>query len=373
MKIISRILLQGVASPFYRRYAGLFLFLFFLLFGIQPSMFDALQLHYALMHSILNEPLFFGAVTAILVLYTLATILFIRSCLYRDAYDFLFLLNALPSWKRFVYLCHLQGALSAPAIVYSLIVCGTGIRENQAVNGILFLLTAGSLSLLAVVASWLFLQRAKGLRQVISSRFSLPVRPGLALFLLKFVFRQQPGRLLLIKLVSFGGLYLFTALDAAVFENRMLWLIFITLLTGHSMIVYRNFWFIENELVFYRNMPVTNIYTLCSLLVVYFLLLLPEAWALRGLWINHGYRADYCWMVLTGPLFLLLVHVLLYTEDMEVSEWLKLLFGIWLVFTLFSLSRHHWLMPGLSLFFSILLFRITYRRYEKNAAVEKAG
>lgn len=150
----------------------------------------------------------------------------------------------------------------------------------------------------------------------------------------------------------------------------MLWLLYITILIGHSIIVYKNFHFIEAELNFYRNLPVRNLVTLLSLLGVYTIILLPEAWALRGVIINHGNAKDFIWMILTGPSLLLLLHCLLYTEDMKMEEFLKLLFGIWIVFVFFSLSRSHWLIPAIAITFSTIVFLMSYYKYEKNSEIE---
>jgi hypothetical protein len=75
-------------------------------------------------------------------------------------------------------------------------------------------------------------------------------------------------------------------------------------------------------------------------------------------------------MLITGPGLLLLLHSLLYTEDMNMEEFLKLLFGVWIVLVLFSLSQNHWLIPLISILFGSIIFLMSYRNYEKNMEVE---
>jgi hypothetical protein len=165
-------------------------------------------------------------------------------------------------------------------------------------------------------------------------------------------------------------LYFFVRTEASVFEERMLWMLYLTSLIGHSVIVYKNFHFMEGDLSFYRNLPFSGFSTLLSLLSVYIILLLPEVWALRALIINQNNAAEYVWMVLTGPSLLLLLHSLLYTEDMGMEEFLKLLFGVWVVFVFFSLSRNHWILPTICFVFSPIIFLMSYYKYEKNTEVE---
>lgn len=374
MDRIDQILTHTIAGPFYRRNAGLFLFLFFLLFGIQPSFYDAVRFHYAVIQSILSSRDFFVVVLGIWLVYVIKALLFVRGCLATGAYDYLFLLNTLPSLQRFLYLLRLSARLLAPAGIYALLVWGISVKEGRIAAGFVFMGLTALLCLFATAVVSRFIHRAKDLQQVVHYRLlPFPIPPTLTGFVLPFMLQKQFPALLLIKLVSFSSLYFFVQLETAVFEDRMLWLLFLTLLTGHSFIIYRNFRFMETELSFYRNLPVRSLATLASLLAVYVIILLPEAWALRGLWVYQHHVGDYVWMILTGPLFLLLIHVLLYTENMGMKELLQLLFGVWIVFVLFSLSKHHWLLPAIGLFFSVLLFRLSYRGYETDSTVKDPG
>jgi len=374
MDRIDQILTHTIAGPFYRRNAGLFLFLFFLLFGIQPSFYDALRFHYAVIQSILSSWDFFLLVLGIWLVYVIKALLFVRGCLATGAYDYLFLLNALPPGQRFLYLLRLSARLLAPAGIYALLVWGISVKEGRIAAGCVFMGAIVLLCLFATAVVSRFIHQAKDLQQVIHYRLlPFPMPPTLTGFVLRFMVQKQFPALLLIKLVSFSSLYFFVQLETAVFEDRMLWLLFLTSLTGHSFIIFRNFRFMETELAFYRNLPVRSLITLAGLLAVYVIILLPEGWALRGLWVHQHHAGDYLWMILTGPLFLLLIHVLLYTENMGLKELLQLLFGVWIVFVLFSLSKQHWLLPAIGLFFSVLLFRLSYRGYETDSTVKDPG
>ena len=370
MNTINKILNHSVAGPFYRQHAGAFLFLFFILFGIQPSFNDALKTHYAFITGILTSRNFFLIALLCWVLYGLKTILFFRSCLQKEAYDFIYDLNAISPTKRFMLLLRLNTLLMAPVAGYGLLILFVAIKDYHLVTGLLVIAILIILCLLTTLTSYSLLQGAKKLQQITRKNISFPFPKTLFGFVLKFILRKQFITLLIIKLLSFNCLYFFVRTDASVFEERMLWLLYITILIGHSIIVYKNFHFIEAELNFYRNLPVRNLVTLLSLLGVYTIILLPEVWALRGVIINHGNAKDFIWMILTGPSLLLLLHSLLYTEDMKMEEFLKLLFGIWIVFVFFSLSRSHWLLPAIAITFSTIVFLMSYYKYEKNSEIE---
>jgi hypothetical protein len=370
MSPVQKIINHSIAGPFYRQQAGAFLFLFFILFGIQPSLYDALRTHYAIISGILTSINFFLVTIACWIFYTIRTIIFVRGCLQKESYDFLFHLNAVKPLTRFGILLQVNSLLHAPLIGYRLLILIVGIKDNSILQGILAFATITILISLATIANYYYLSKAKALQEITTKRFTFLLPKTLTSFVLRYVFRKQFVILIIVKLLSFGCLYFFARTEASVFEERMIWLLYLTSLIGHSVIVYKNFHFIEAEMCFYRNMPVKSIVTILSLLAVYAILMIPEAWALRAVAVSQGNVTDYIWMILTGPSLLLLLHSLLYTEDMTMEEYLKLLFGVWVVFVFFSLSRHHWILPAISLVFGAIIFLISYYKYEKNTEIE---
>jgi hypothetical protein len=371
MKPVCNILSRSITIPFYRQNAGLFLFLFFLLFGTQPSLYHIVTFHYAIIKSILNLGSFFFLTLGIWVLYSFKVISFINGCLKKESYDFLFLMNEIRKGKRFFYLLQMIIHLLAPVWIYGLVVITTAVKEQKWVNAITILFTLITFLVAAAFITYTLLQKAKSLQQISNVTPIFPVLLPVSLFrfCMRFIFQRQFPALLITKLLSFTSLYFFTRMESLLFENRMLWLIFITALIGHSFIIYRLFQFIEKDMSIYRNMPVKKAALLISLFGVYCILLLPEAWALLGVAINQHNWQDYGWMLVTGPGLLLLLHSLLYTEDMKMEGFLKLLFGVWIVFVFFSLSQNHWLMGLVSIVFAIIIFLMSYSQYEKNMEV----
>jgi hypothetical protein len=370
MNPIAKILNRSIAGPFYRQHAGAFLFLFFVLFGIQPSFNDALRTHYAFITGILTSGTFFLIALACWIIYSIKVIIFLRSCLKKEMYDFVFDLNSIQRFKRFMQLFKLNILLLAPLSCYGLFIIGVAIKDHLLLPGLLVILVIFMLHFLAAFSSYHFIRKAKELQQVVSNKVLFPLPKTLFGFILKFVFRRQFITLMIVKFLSFGCLYFFVRTEASVFEERMLWMLYLTSLIGHSIIVYKNFHFMEAELSFYRNLPIKGFSTLLSLLGVYCILLLPEAWALRALIMVKGNTWEYVWMMLTGPFLLLLLNSLLYTEDMKMEEFLKLLFGVWVVFVFFSLSRNHWLLPAICFVFGPVIFLMSYYKYEKNSEIE---
>ena len=126
----------------------------------------------------------------------------------------------------------------------------------------------------------------------------------------------------------------------------------------------------ETKMAFYRNMPIRLFKTILVLFSVYLIILIPEFWALKGVAMEHHAFMDYLVIVATAPCMLLLMHAMLYTEDYQMEDYLKMLFGIWTVYFFFGLSNFRWLLPIVSLIAAFIIFYTTYYRYEKNMEVE---
>lgn len=370
MKAISVILSRSVTEQFYKQHAGAFLFAFFILFGIQPSAADLLQFHYSVIVSILQSATFFGIAALVWSLYTLKAVLFIRGCLKKESYDFIYLLHGVERKTSVLELARMLAVILAPVFVYGSVIMIVAVQRKLWLQGTGVLAMVLLLFAVSVMISWRLIQNGKN-NQLTGRKTGLPgVRSGLFSMLMQFVFRKQFITLLILKTVAFTALYFFAKTDSQVFEGRMLWLLFITVLIGHGVIIFRNFQFMENDLYFYRNMPVSKWYTLLSLLALYSIMLIPEFWALKGIiFIQHDLR-EYCWLLLTGPSVLLLIHSLLYSEDNKMEEFLALLFGIWVVFIFFSLSGNRWLMPAVGCVFGLVIFMVSYYRYEKKVDTE---
>jgi hypothetical protein len=371
MKHTRSILFRSITAPYYRRHAGFFLFIFFLLFGLYPNIQQTLEFHYVLIKGIATSRIFFFTALLIWLLYAGKTIHFYHGCIKNKTYDFLQNLNALSPGNRFFQLLLLQFQLLAPVLAYSLAVVIIAFINRHIAGALWVIFTQACLCVFTTVAAYFLLQKTR----LTGWKIALPALPfhfpnNLFSFLLKFIFTEQFIPLLLLKLFSFSCLYFFAKTDAQVFEDRMLWLLYLTSLAGHSILIYRNQHFMETKMSFYRNLPVKPLTTLLSLLSVYLIVLIPEIWALKGVAIQQHAVTNYIWMVITGPSLLLLLHCLLYTEDMQMEGFLKLLFGVWIVTVFFSLSSHHWLLALLCFGMAIVIFFTSYSRYEKNTAVE---
>lgn len=367
---IDLVLNRSIAGPYYRQHAGFFLFIFFLLFGTQPSLYQALQFHEAIIEGILTNTSFFLMALTLWTLYAAKIIQFMQSNTQKKAFQFLGSLQVISKRKRIYHLLRLQTNLFAPVWVYSLFIFWIAIK-GQYVKGAVGVIVVLVLLSTASVLLFDFLLRRGSTFAVSRIKYPFRLPGGLFSFLLRFIFREQFIVLLVVKTVSFFCLYGLAKLETRVYEDRLLWLIYLTVLIGHSIIIYRNHHFIESKLYFFRNLPLKKLHLFLSLLVIYVVILLPEIWALKGVAIIQQESGNYLWMILSGPCILLLLHCLLYTEDMKMEAYMQLVFGAWIVLVFFSLSENKWLIPIICGLMALFIFFSSYYSYEKKAATEK--
>jgi hypothetical protein len=263
MNPISRILTRSVSGPFFRLHAGFLLFLFFILFGAYPSIDEVILIHHSVILGILTKPYNFLIATLIWVAYAFRVFIFFYKLTEKDRYIFLQNLNAIEPRKRFAYLSKLSAQLFSPVLGYGAIILAVAFYEGYIAAGLLEAAVFSLLTLLIAGGFYFSLQKDKAGPSGFRKYFpSLNFPKNLFSFLMRYIFREQFLALTVLKVISFCCLYFFASTDPESYKDRILWLIFITSIIGHSIIIYKNQQFMETRLSFYRNMPVKLIVTI---------------------------------------------------------------------------------------------------------------
>lgn len=367
---IFSILYRSVITPFYKQIAGAFYFLFFVLFGIQPNFKQALDTHYYIIRSIAYNPTAFGIFALLCLLYSMKCIAFYANKVAKQEYLFLQVINGITFRKRLLNFAFTALVLLLPIVLYTLCIVVVSIFNHQWISTVaptLLLLCIFILTTLSLDG----LNRRPALFREASFPKLVQLPSRLWQFMLRYIFLEQFFALIILKLLSFCCLYFFVISDASVFEGRMLWLIYTLCLAGHCVIIYKTFYFLENKLSFYRTLPVNPLLILGAVFLCYFILLLPEYWALRALAVQHHQVYEYGCMILAGPAILTLLHTLLYTDDFKMEGYLSIVFLIWLLFFFLSFSPNKWLTPLIALAGMLIVFFTSFRSFEKRATTEK--
>jgi hypothetical protein len=372
MNTVFKIINDAIAKPFFREHAGIFIFFTFILFGIYRSFNDVIHFHYYIIHNILINPVYFFATCVAWLLYATRIIFYFYTYSEKDSYVFLQYLTAIRTRKLVWLLFKLQALLFTPALLYGAVILYVAYKDKNFSGGVFVLLALVSISSLITYSFYLSLQKTKqfsgGIKKFIP-KVELP--KNLFGFVLRFMFREQFIAIAGIKTLSFCCIYFFITLNGSFYEDRILWFFLTSLLAGHIILIYKNHHFIETQLTFYRNMPIPLIITIVQLFAVYSVILIPELWALKGVIAIQKDLPGFIIMAFTGPSLLLLIHSLLYTEDLKMEEVLKMLFGVWVFCFFLGLSDFRLLVPVICCITAVLIFYTSYYSYEKKAGIER--
>ncbi len=320
-------LLKVLVAKFYERNAGLFLFVFFLMFGIVEST-QIISYHLSLIYGILSTPIFLLIVAGVWLLYMVKCVQFISSQLTRPENRFLFQLAQIDRSKQFVNTLVVMLLVDAPVLIYSSIILAVGFQTNRyapvgeiVVFHLLLLLTA---------SSWIVHQLNAQHRQV--KLFNLPSlqwkwpKP-FPIFYLGHLITQLPTVLFFAKAFSIFSIYGFLQIPLDQYEKRIALLGLLFGLAAHSVIVFEFRKFEERYLLFLRTLPLTSLKRFLFLASIYLLLLLPE---MAMLSVNHIHLLDLIGIYLFGTAFLIVSHCRLYTE-LNNDKHLQWTLGLFLV------------------------------------------
>jgi hypothetical protein len=335
---ITKVLLKVLVAKFYERNAGLFLFVFFLMFGVVEST-QVISYHLSLIYGTLSSLIFLLVVIMVWVLYILKGVQFISSQLNRPENNFLFQLSRMELDKQFRNIVLIVLLIDAPVLIYSSFIIAIGLRLRQFIP--VGEIIAIHLLLVLAASSWIVrqlnsLHREIRLLHFPSLKWKWP-KP-LPLFYLGHLTTQLPTVLFFTKAFSVFAIYGFMQITLDHYEIRIALLGLLFGLAAHSVILFEFRKFEERYLPFLRTLPQTLASRLIYLAFVYLLLLLPE---MVMLLVNHSRLQDLISIYLFGIGFLLVSHCRLYFE-LDNDKHLQWILGLFLISFMLVLFKIYW-------------------------------
>jgi len=369
MRHPRNLLWKTFVRQYYRQNAGFFLFFFLIFFGIVgPS--QQLAYHYALIRGILEAPSLLALVLFLWLLYAAKCSRWIMGLLHSKDHAFLYILPLLGKTKTFRLLLMIQAALYLPVILYAIAVLIIAFHSwawtvATILVAFIAVICLGSSALYQYdlfhpgkLTRLLFI-RPDGKRSV-RKKYT----PYWS-FLLRGFLTKHTALLAGIKIFGCGMLYLLLRTQTPDdYDIRMPFLLFGMSLFGHGALIYQLRRMEDQQLLFYRSLPVSLSSRMLQYVILYLLVLLPEMITLGWLTPDHIRFRDVAGFVLAGYSTLLLLNGCLLIAALERGELLKLtgiLFGI-LYFGV--LSDNLILLSGLFLVVAGSLFYRAYSRRE---------
>jgi hypothetical protein len=369
MSISQTLLVKTFVKPFYRQHAGLFVFLFTMMFGV-VSVIDGAKFtdyHFFLIQGMMRNSFFFLLVLLLWFLYIKKSEQFVVNILVRPDYSFLNTLSLLDSKRLYLILLWIQFLLILPIILYACIVFAAGFYMHEYIKCLLILIYIIGICLIS--ARWyLFCIQNPG-RQAwtMSKIFSFKIRetPYWSLFV-RYIVIDKKLLFSGIKLYSCTVLYLMIVNQTRVeYDLRMIMIFFSMGIMGHGLLIHQLRDMEETGLTFYRTIPISLLKRFEQYAILYFLLLIPEIITIVFLTPRYLHFQDAITLILISYSILLFLNSLLFIQFFRMKDYLKIILCIFFIEYFFVLSGTIALLSILLFISAITMFFSRYYRFER--------
>lgn len=366
MKILFNILVKLLVVKFYQRNAGLFLFLFVVLFGAaqNPKLY-----HYQLMLGIVQSPVTLVIVLLLWLLYNFKCMGFINKNMVAAENRFLIEMQGQPILQTYMLFLLVQLLVFAPVFIYAIITAFVGLDTGHlaaAISLVLFIL------LLPLATAYFYIKLLFGEIGPIKLGFNTGIVFPKQFFALLIwqCFYEGKVKLIVVKFLSFSLFFIPFVWNADHFVMSDFILFLQAAIAAHAVIVYDAVQYVETRFPLIRNMPV-RLYSVFLLFpTAYIVMLLPEG---IMFW-YYGHKVD----MPISPLLLLVYFIgqmvfftaIAYEKQTKMESFLTavgfITVGSLFVAPLLSLG----VLGIMLLIIGAILFTVLYPKYETDFGSE---
>lgn len=339
-----KLFLKTLSKEFFAAHAGLFLFGFYLLFGIVESS-QLISYHKTLMLLIYSSPLILALVFVCWALYALKCLFFVKKQLKTEVYQFVFLLGASAREVQFRLWIKLYAVLFLPILLYLVPFIYVGLANDSYVSIFaVFLFVSGLL--LALSGHMYRIINYSHVPAKVYLKTSLPQwsKPYWT-WPFYYLLKEQTLMLFASKVLSFAlfnaTMWVFADVSG---DIRVSMIGILAAVLSHSMLLHA---LMKNEvdrLSFTRSLPITLVSRLGQNLLVLLLLFVPEM-------LFYMLKTDgQLWHIVYGLCFglsgLMGLQMILYWINLDQDQYLKWLLGFFFV-SMFVVLAHYYLLYSL--------------------------
>jgi len=369
MSITRTILIKSFVKPFYRQHAGLFVFLFIVLFGA-VGMVDGAGLkdfHFSLIQGMLKNTFLFLLVFFAWFLYSKKTEQFIFNTLRRPDFSFLHILSRVENKKLYSWLLWTQFLIFLPIVFYIVLIFTAGIYLHAYPACVLILLYLIAIIGISAAKYFYFIQNPGNYAATISGISGWKVNGSLywSIFV-RHIWNNKKLLFTSIKLYSCVVLYGMVLNQTLIkYDLTMIFLFFSIGILGHGILI-RQFRILEEErLSFYRTLPVSLFKRFTQYALLYFILLIPEFITIAVLTPKYLHLRDALEFCFFSYSILLFINSLLFMQFFRMQDYLKVLLCLYLVIYLAVLTK---VQSALCIFLflsSVTIFINRYYQFER--------
>ncbi|WP_147204768.1 hypothetical protein [Segetibacter aerophilus] len=364
MRKALAILQKVLVNYFFRVNAGLFMFAFFVLFGLPYSV---LAFHYSLITGVVQSQTFLALVMVVWLLYNIKCVDYISKQLKHQHQSFLFCLNCLPDKKNYLLQLYVQVQVYMPVLLYSIAIVAIALKQHHylaAIEVILFNL------MVLVLTPFLYLKvlqrKPLNYKGLAIPSLGLELRKPYFLYPLYFLLKDRKQMLLITKIFSLLLLYGFIQLyQPERADIRPVQLCLLITAAAHCAIVFEVRMFEDEYLQFSKNLPITLIGRFFKSIALYLILLLPEmVFLLKGIHTQFSIY-NYPQLVLMLIALICMFHVVLLLEKTNMEQFIRIVFAISAACFFVILYDPGVLLAAMILALAFVLYSSYFYQYEK--------
>jgi hypothetical protein len=323
--VLNKVFVQG----FYRAHAGMFIFIFLVLFGAVPG--DMLiSYHKSLMLAFLTSPLLLAVVFGVWLLYMIKAWHYVAGQLAAPHHQFLFYsISAYSKRSQFFSWLIIQFNILLPIIIYGGLAIGVGLVHKcymASAGVVIYLLLLSIASALFCIKLTQALPEGKQLSLFLRFGKSMP-KPYFSLFIWH-IFNQKKVAYIIIKVISWVVITaVFALFDDVKHDARVAGIAVLAIVVAHVAIVFEERVFEETFLRFGRNLPYSRSSLFGGFVLVYFAMLLPEI-----IWLFTRFDLVFATeLTLFALSAIMLFHSLLYRIGLTMDIYMQWVLGLFML------------------------------------------
>ena len=359
IQIFSKLLI----SKFYKMNAGFFLFLFIILFGILPGP-DTIRLHRGLMSAATSSPAFAAVAAIIFLLFNFKCISFTYKEMEQPENGFLYNMQGISNARQFLLFAYYHASVYSPFLMYALIMARVGFQEHH------YLLASFTIIwqlIICGIAVYLYFSKLNNTWK--NPAFTLPSitlfpDKNFSFYLLYHSLYSRKGAFIAIKIFSLLALQFLVVLNADKTSRENVCFLILLSISAHALLPVYYVQFMEGELPFLRNLPLSILKRLSIYIITYSVIFIPELLFL--LWNEHTVLS----ISIIISLYLLaigrltLFTSLQYFKGMDVNRYTGVVFVLFFVTLILLASVNLWVFIIAESVIGIFLFYLLYYKYE---------
>lgn len=341
MSNTDSIMFRLFVKPFYKENAGVFVFIFTMMFFIvsEQSSAGLYEYHYYLCIGMLSNNIFLFSVFFVWALYAIKNMAFVSRLIAKPEYGFCSVYNSVGKFKRLRLFLVVQIWLMLPILAYSIFVFHCGLKGHFYTALVLVFLFLLALCILPAIwyVHLLTYQQKLQLIPAISLRRFVTMVPAYLLILVQFVATEQKKLWIGLKLYSCGIVYLISRNEFIKDSDEVgqLFIFFNFGILAHAVLIYRIRAFEQENLLFYRGLAVSLLKRFSEYALLYLFLLVPEIITLLMLSPEHLEITTAVCFALCGYGLLLLLNSITFIRYFPMNDFLKILLLIFCIQLLF--------------------------------------